>query len=86
MATISHTTVSIALSWMKMHEFSMSPINNILTLAQIMAWHYKPLSELMMVELLMHIYVSKPQWINDTRTLYPYMISYSYVQTSRLMI
>ena len=40
------------------------PINNIPALVQIMAWHRpgnKPLSEPMMVGLLMHLYVTQPQ-------------------------
>ena len=45
------------------------PINtNIPALVQIMAWHRtgnKPLSEPMMVSLLMHIWVTRPQWVND---------------------
>ena len=43
------------------------PINNIPALVQIMAWHqsgYKPLSEPMMVNLLTHISVTRPQWVN----------------------
>ena len=49
------------------------PINNIPALVQIMAWRRsgdKPLSELMMVELLTQICVTRPQWVNtmDTRT------------------
>ena len=43
-----------------------SPINNIPTLCQIMAWHRasdKPLSEPMMVNLLMNICVTRPQWV-----------------------
>ena len=42
-------------------------INNIQTLVQIMAWRrpgYKPLSEPMMVNLLTHICVTRPQWVN----------------------
>ena len=42
------------------------PFNNILSLVQIIAWHrpgYKPLSGPMMVSLLMHIYVTRPQWV-----------------------
>ena len=42
------------------------PINNYPALAQIMAWRWpgnKPLSELMMVELLTHICVSRPWWV-----------------------
>ena len=43
-------------------------INNIPALVQIMAWCRpgdKPLSELMMVNLLTHICVSRPQWVNS---------------------
>ena len=43
------------------------PINNIPALVQIMAWRRsgdKPLSEPMMVRLLTHICVARPQWIN----------------------
>ena len=43
------------------------PINNIPALVQTMAWHWpddKPLSEPMMVSLLMHICVIWPQWVN----------------------
>ena len=43
------------------------PINNNPALVQIMAWHWsgdKPLSEPMMVGLLMHICVTRPQWVN----------------------
>ena len=48
----------------------MCPINNIPALVQVMAWHQlgnKPLSEPMMVRLLMHIYVTRPQWVNAMR-------------------
>ena len=48
------------------------PINNILALVQIMAWHRpgdKPLSEPMMVCLLMHICITRPQWVNISHTL-----------------
>ena len=44
------------------------PINSIPALVHIMAWHWpgdKPLSEPMMVCLLMHICVTRPQWVND---------------------
>ena len=43
------------------------PINNIPALVQIMAWRRsgdKPLSESMMVRLLKHICVTRPQWVN----------------------
>ena len=44
------------------------PINNIPALVQIMTWHRpgdKPLSEPMMVNLLTHICVTRPQWVNS---------------------
>ena len=44
------------------------PINNILALVRIMVWRRpgdKPLSEPMMVSLLMHICVTQPQWVNN---------------------
>ena len=46
-------------------------INNIRTFFQIMAWRRpcdKPLSEPMMVSLLTHICVTRPQWVNDLCT------------------
>ena len=48
---------------------SMSLINNIPALVQLMAWHRpgdKPLSEAMMVNSLTHICVTRPQWVNST--------------------
>ena len=47
-------------------EVPKGPINNIPALVQIMAWCRpgdKPLSEPMMVCLLMHICVTRPQWV-----------------------
>ena len=44
------------------------PINDIPALVQIMAWRRpgdKPLSEPMMVSLLTHICVTRPQWVKD---------------------
>ena len=44
-----------------------SPIDNIPALFQIMAWRRpgdKPLSEAIMVSLLTHIWVVRPQWVN----------------------
>ena len=44
------------------------PINNIPALFQIMAWRQpddKPLSETIMVSLLMHICVTRPQWVKE---------------------
>ena len=46
------------------------PINNIPALVQIMAWRRtgdKPLSEPMMVSLLTHICVARPQWVNPLK-------------------
>ena len=43
------------------------PINNIPALVQIMAWRHpgdRPLSEPMMVSLLTHICITRPQWVN----------------------
>ena len=53
----------------------MGPINNIPALVQIMAWRRpgdKPLSEPMMVSLLMHICITQPQWGNNSFTLMLY--------------
>ena len=74
MTDISQTALSNAFSWMKMLiliKISMKfvprdPIDNIPALVQIMAWHRtgnKPLSEPMMVRLLMHICVTQPQCV-----------------------
>ena len=55
-----------------------SPIDNIPALFQIMAWRQPgdtPLSEAMMISLLTHICVARPQWINNVQIvllgLYP---------------
>ena len=48
-----------------------SPIDNIPTLFQIMAWRRpgdKLLSEAMMVSLLTHICVARPRWVNSVAT------------------
>ena len=83
MAAISQTTLSNAFSWIKMTEISLKfvpkrPINNIPALVQMMAWYQqgdKPLSELMMVSLLTHICVTRPQYeltsVQNTWTWYP---------------
>ena len=45
------------------------PINNIQALVQIMAWRWpgdKPLSEPMLVSLLTHICVTRPQWVKTS--------------------
>ena len=77
MAAILQTTLSNIFSWMKMLWFQLKfhsikfvpkvPINNISALVQIMACRLvgdKPLSEPMMVRLLMHICITPPQWVN----------------------
>ena len=76
-AAISQTTFSNAFSWMKMYEFRFRfPWNvfprfelniHILALVQIIVWRRqgdKPLSGPMMVSLLMHTCVTRPQWVN----------------------
>ena len=48
---------------------SKGPINNIPVLVQKMAWHRrddKPLSETMVVSLVKHICVTRPQWVNPS--------------------
>ena len=53
------------------------PINNIPVLVWIMAWRRsggKPLSEQMVVSLLMHICVTRPQWVNLHILHYTYII------------
>ena len=73
---IVQTTFWNAFSWMKKYELSLKislkfvpkfQINNIPALIQIMAWRRpgdKPLSEPMIVILLTHICVTRPQWVN----------------------
>ena len=75
MAAIFQMTFSNGFPWMKMHEFFIQislmfvlkgPINNILALVLIMAWcrsGNKSLSEPMMVRLLTHICITRPQWV-----------------------
>ena len=57
-----------------------APINNIPALVQIMDWRRpgdKPLSEPMMVSLLMHICVTRPQWVKCSSIIQTYsFISY----------
>ena len=75
MAAISQMTLSNAFSWMKILEFglkfhwSLFPRVQLTipALVQIMAWRRpgdKPLSEPMTISLLMHICVTRPQWVN----------------------
>ena len=74
MADISQTTFSNAFSWMNiwilinisLNYVPKGQINNIPALVQIMAWRRpgdKSLSESMMVSLLTHICVTRPQWV-----------------------
>ena len=70
---------SNAFSWMKMYKFWLrfhwslfpkGPTNKIPALIQVMAWCRpgdKPLSEPMIVCLLTHICVTRPQWVNTLR-------------------
>ena len=81
MATISQMTLSkpIFLNeniqipikiWLKF--VPKAPINNIPTMVQIMAWRRpgdKPLSETMMVCLLTHICITRPQWVKSLSPL-----------------
>ena len=75
MADIFQTIFSNAFSWMKMYEFWLrfhryfiprGPINNIPAVVQIMACRRpgdKPLYEPVMVKLMTHICVIRPQWV-----------------------
>ena len=59
------TSIKISLKFV-----TKGPINNILSLVQIMAWRRlgdKPLSESMMVSLLTHICITRPQWVKGVR-------------------
>ena len=52
------------------------PINNMPSLVQIMAWRRpgdKPLSEPMMIILLTHICVTRPQWVKRNNPCYGFM-------------
>ena len=79
MTAISQTTLSIAFASMKMLKFRLNfhwslflrfPSTISQHLVQIMAWRRpgdKPLSEPMMFNLLTHICVTRPQWVNILR-------------------
>ena len=75
MAAISQTTLSNAFSWIKLSTnislkfVPKGPINNIQALVQMMAWRRsgdKTYFEPMMVRLLSHICVTRPQWVKHT--------------------
>ena len=62
------------------------PINNIPALVQITAWRRpgdKPLSEPVMVSLLTHIFVTRPQWVNVSMTYF--MHSYKIISALDLL-
>ena len=62
-----------------------SPIDNIPALFQIMAWHRpgdKPLSEAMMVSLLTHICVTRPQWVIQQKHVLETMFMYITIHDS----
>ena len=64
-------------------------INNIPALVQIMAWHRsgdKPLSEPMMVSLLTHICVTRPQWVNKLTKLLIEMFGYRLALSHDLLL
>ena len=77
MATILQTTFSNAFSWILLNislKFVPKVWNkNITTLVQIMSWCWpgtKPLFEPVMVSLLMHICVTRPQWVKQITQMY----------------
>ena len=60
------------------------PINNNPALVQIMAWRRsgdKPLSEPMMVSLLTHLCVTRPQWVNNNRSFLVLVMDWCAEQT-----
>ena len=63
-------------------------INNIPALVQIMAWRRpgdKPLSEPMMVSLLTHICVTRPQWVNKDSIIFPDISSLMFLPGSQFL-
>ena len=65
---ISQTTFSNAFSWMKMFEFLLKFHWSLFLRVQLTIFQRpgdKPLSEPMMVKLLTHICITRPQWVND---------------------
>ena len=66
------------------------PINNIPALVQIIAWRCpgdKPLSEPVMVSLLTHICVTRPQWLNVPGLSYPSLTrSISWLLMPRILV
>ena len=71
MATIFPDDIKISLKFVPM-----GPIFIFLALIQIMAWRRpgdKPLSEPIMISLLAHIWVIRPQWVNMYIYIYIYI-------------
>ena len=80
-AAISQTTFYIAFLWMKIYTFRLIfslrfvpqvQVNSIQAMVQIVAWRWpgdKPIYEPMMVSLLTHICVIRPEWILITMAL-----------------
>ena len=63
------------------------PNNNFPALVQIMAWRWpgdKPLSELMMVSLLTHIWVTRPQWVNSVLSVLRMLMSWRAMQNKEV--
>ena len=76
MADIFQTTFLKALYWMKMYKFRLrfhgSLFLGVPALVQIITWRRagdRPLSEPMMICLLTHICVTRPQWVKDCDVL-----------------
>ena len=71
-----HENVRISI-WISQNFVPKGPINNIPTLVQIMAWCRpgdKPLSEAMLVSLLTHICITRPQWVNPNWRIYSFQL------------
>ena len=90
MAAISKTAFPNAFYWVKLFDFllkchwSLFPWFQLTAWVQVMAWRRsgdKPLSERMMVSLLTHICVTRPQWVKIISLLY---IVYSLMQPPNL--
>ena len=72
MANISQTTFSNAYSWMKIHQFRLIFHWSLFLRVELTIFqHWFRLSEPMMLSLLMHICVTRPQWVKSIgETLY----------------
>ena len=83
-------SLKISLKFVPKGQINISP-----SLVQIMAWRRqgdKPLSEAMMVSLLTHICVTRPQWVNVAQMRHqfstwprkPHMISWHFLSTKQI--